>query len=141
MKKIVLGFCVIAFGVSVVMADETSNRLIWNCVERKKFNENKPIEKMQAECLGYFENVIIEMGSSNGSAYLGKNFSFVWTPENQQEAVKRIMLKICKEWGIKESNDEDLHKVTSEINRLVKNDDYKTLGCLYIGNPNVKCLK
>lgn len=142
MKKIVLGFCVIAFGISAMVADELSTRLMWNCVERKKLNEeNKSEQQMQTECLAYSESVIAKMGSSNGTAYLGQNFAFVWTPENQQNAVKRIMLKIYKERGFKNSNDESLEKVTNEMKKLVANDDYKTLGCLYIGNPNVKCLK
>ena len=140
MKKLILGFCVVAFGVSAMMADELSTRLMWNCVERKKLSESKSTQTAQNECLIYFESIIAKMGSSDGSAYLGENFSFVWTPKNQQDAVKRIMIKIYKERGFKDSNDESLEKVTNEMNNLVENNDYKTLGCLYIGKPNTKCL-
>lgn len=66
MKKIILEFCVIAFSVSAMMADELSTRLMWNCVERKKLNEpNKQVKIMTAECLVKLENMVAQQGSQD----------------------------------------------------------------------------
>ncbi len=139
MKKIILEFCVIAFSVSAMMADELSTRLMWNCVERKKLNEpNKQVKIMTAECLVKLENMVAQQGSQDTF----KEYEYIWSPQEPfQNVVTRLVSKIIKERKYNPNDGTTIQKVQDEIARLNKSDDYQTLACLYIDKANSKCLK
>ena len=136
MKKLVLALCVGAFAVSAV-ADELSLRLGWNCNKRMKLQNNTQ-KAYLAECLAKLENMVAQQGSQATI----EEYKYIWSPSERDKAFQNITAKIAMERGYKDLSDaKTFKKVTDEWIRLEQNDDYQTLACLYIGNPNTKCLK
>ena len=134
MKKLVLALCVGAFAVSAV-ADELSLRLGWNCNERMKLQNNAQ-KAYLAECLAKLENMVAQQGSQATI----KEYKYIWSPSERDKAFQNITTSIA-ERGYKDlSYAKTFKKITDEWIGLEQND-YQTLACLYIGNPNTKCLK
>lgn len=137
MKKIMLGFCIIVFGVSVAMADEIATRLGYNCVERLKLN-GVSSDRALPECLVKLETMVAQQGSQATF----KEYEYIWSPsEPMQSVVSKLVAKIAQEKGYKGDDETTIQKLSDEITRLNKNNDYRTLACLYINKPNTKCLK
>ena len=132
MKKILLGFCVIAFSVSAVVADELSVRLVQNCKDRMKLQTNSN-KSFQAECLVKIENMVAQQGADATI----REFWYVWSPKEPMEKVMtKLFDKITTEKEFK-----DGQELSNEILQLMDKGDYLTLTCLYAGKPNTKCLK
>lgn len=137
MKKIVLGFCVIAFGVSMVMADEIATRLGYNCVERLKLN-GVSSDRALPECLVKLETMVAQQGSQATF----KEYEYIWSPSERDKAFSNITAKIAMERGYTDLKDVKTFKKTlDEWIKLEQNGDYQTLACLFISNPNTRCLK
>lgn len=133
MKNIFLGFCIITFSISVVIADEIATRLGYNCVERLKL-KGVSSDRALPECLVKLENMVAQQGSQATF----KEYEYVWSPNERDKAFSNITAKIAMERGY---NTREFKKIVNEWIKLEQNDDYRTLACLFIGNPNTRCLK
>ena len=132
MKKIILGFCAMAFGVSAMIADKVSVRLVQNCKDRMQIQSGSR-KSFQAEYLAKLEKMVAQQGSDATI----KEFWYVWSP---QEPMKDVMKKLFDKMAV-EKKFANAQEMADEISIIEKNNDYLTLTCLYKGNPNTKCLR
>lgn len=140
MRKIILSFCILIFGVSVAIADAVNDvtvRLVNNCKERARLNGSTS-NNLTAECLVKLENIIAQQGPD--AAF--REYQFVWSPQEPMEKLlTRLWNKIIQERGYTNIDQATMQKIQDESLKLSEKDDYVTLGCLYANRPNTRCLK
>lgn len=136
-RRIIFAAFAVVFSISTLWADELSIRLMQNCIDRAKLN-GASNDRVAPECLVKLENMVAQQGSEATA----KEYFYVWFPQEPMQSVSiKLIAQIIRERKYNPNDEATIQKAANEVKKLFNDDDYKTLGCLYIGKPNIKCLK